>query len=64
MSMVTTSMCADSAEINFLTDFIIFGFELIFIYKKTMGQVPLGPLLGKQFKGNRPQIIVDTSIII
>ena len=45
MSMVTTSMCADSAEINFLTNFIIFGFELIFIYKKTMGQVPLGPPL-------------------
>ena len=63
MSMVTTSMCADSAEINFLTNFIIFGFELIFIYKKTMGQVPLGSPLRKQFKGNRPQIIVVTSII-
>ena len=62
--MVTTSMCADSAEVNFLTNFIIFGFELIFIYEKTMGQVPLGPLLGKQFKGNRPQIIVVTSKIM
>ena len=51
-------MCADSAKINFQTNFISFGFQLIFIYKNTMGQVPLGPPLGKQFKGNRSQIII------